>query len=203
MSVDYSQLPDEPRSKSATATWKGHIFDILDPATWRFDIEEIARSLSNNVRYNGHTDRPLTIAEHSINVMMWLSNKDYNYHVQLLGLMHEVAEAYVGDIPGPWKPLVSVDGRPIKEIEEDIEVAFFDEIGMAEAYIRHWHLIKEADIAVYLLERDSRPDPSNGKFSHDDWYQFFLASYETLSREVAKEKNELIRLELSQPEYTD
>ena len=79
-------------------TYTGKRFDILEPTFDQFDIEDIAVSLSRIPRFNGHTELPYTVAEHSV-IISTLVPREY----QFMALMHEVTEPYMGDMNRPLK----------------------------------------------------------------------------------------------------
>ena len=66
-------------------------------------IEDIAYSLSMQCRFNGHTNRFFSVAEHSINVTSVLKKLNFPAKTQLLGLLHDASEAYLADILAPIK----------------------------------------------------------------------------------------------------
>ena len=78
----------------------------LSPKTiWRTDQPtpafyqniDLARTLSQINRYNGHTSRPYSVAEHSILVAALLPQR-----LCRLGLLHDAGEAATGDTTRPW-----------------------------------------------------------------------------------------------------
>ena len=79
-------------------TYTGHHFDIFDPDPAKIHIEDIAHHLSLINRFNGATLFPYSVAQHSLMVSS-LCPQEY----KLAGLMHDAAEAYVGDFPAPWR----------------------------------------------------------------------------------------------------
>lgn len=83
-------------------TFTGIKFDILNPTIEMICIEDIAHGLSNICRYGGQSKNFYSVAEHS----WWISIellKGLNPQFQLAGLMHDAAEAYIGDMVRPLK----------------------------------------------------------------------------------------------------
>lgn len=78
-------------------TYTGKHFDFLNPSPDQVDIKDIAFSLANQCRFNGHVPF-LSVAEHSVAVAARLPPT-----LQLAGLLHDAAEAYLSDIPSPIK----------------------------------------------------------------------------------------------------
>ena len=111
-------------------TVSGKIIDLENPDPEKICINDIAWALSRIVRYTGHTVQriPYTVGQHSIVVSSMArkaaveadaSELDIEI-ISILGLLHDAAEAYTGDISGPLKKIQSL--RPIiKSIEHEIE----------------------------------------------------------------------------------
>lgn len=64
-------------------------------------IKDIAHALSLICRYNGHCGRMYSVADHSIRVARMLEGSGW----ELGALMHDSAEAYLGDVIRPLKHL--------------------------------------------------------------------------------------------------
>jgi len=79
-------------------------------------IEDIAHSLSLLCRYNGHCKSFFSVGEHSVRVSRIVPPED-----KLMGLLHDAAEAYVGDISRP----VKYSFPDIKELELKIQADIF------------------------------------------------------------------------------
>lgn len=85
-------------------TFQGHVIDPLNPDPDKITIVDIAHALSFIPRFNGHTQRFYSVAEHSIEV--WEDvRKEFpgNFRLQLAALLHDASEAYLLDIPTPVK----------------------------------------------------------------------------------------------------
>lgn len=79
-------------------TYNGEFF-TLDPQDFSgIDIHNLAHALSGVNRFNSHTQRMYSVGEHSIHVASMLPPE-----LQLVGLLHDGSEAYIQDIPSPFK----------------------------------------------------------------------------------------------------
>ena len=81
-------------------THSGRYFDFTKPHEHDFQIEDIAKALSNICRFNGHCPF-YSVAQHSVAVSM-LVPPEY----AMEGLMHDAPEAYLGDVTAPLKMLL-------------------------------------------------------------------------------------------------
>lgn len=84
-------------------TYTGKRFDPLNPDPSLIDIQDIAHALSNICRFGGHSSRFYSVAEHSVLVGEALWNLHHDADLALAGLLHDAAEAYLGDVPRPLK----------------------------------------------------------------------------------------------------
>lgn len=81
-------------------TYTGRAFDLNDPQPQQVSIEDIAHALSLICRFTGHCGKFYSVAEHSV-----LVSRYCQWPTE--GLMHDAAEAYVGDVSNPLKRLLS------------------------------------------------------------------------------------------------
>ena len=79
-------------------TYKGHKFRPFKPDKQVIDIEDIAHSLSNQCRFVGMTSEFYSVAQHSFHVSYAVPPE-----LALDGLLHDSAEAYLGDMATPIK----------------------------------------------------------------------------------------------------
>lgn len=79
-------------------TRTGKKFFPCNPRIEDVDVEDIAHALSHICRFGGHSSRFYSVAEHSI-VASVLCPDEF----KLKGLLHDAAEAYLGDVPSPMK----------------------------------------------------------------------------------------------------
>lgn len=95
-------------------TSNGREFHLLaeDPG---FVIAEIAHALGNACRYGGHCSQFYSVAEHS--VLVSEIAEELKLCDPFEALMHDASEAYIVDIPGPWKHLLP----DYQKLEADLE----------------------------------------------------------------------------------
>ena len=80
------------------STYTGKQFFPLDPQQDQVDIEDIAHGLAYQCRFNGQTRYFYSVAQHSLIVAGLVPKRLY-----LAALLHDAAEAYMGDMVKPLK----------------------------------------------------------------------------------------------------
>lgn len=96
-------------------TFLGNKFYFLEPEKSHISSRDITHSLSNLCRYTGHCIRPYTVAEHCILLSYNVPDKYKQW-----ALLHDAAEAYIGDISGPLKQTIKLVSPIISNLEERI-----------------------------------------------------------------------------------
>jgi uncharacterized protein len=76
------------------------------PAPDMIHLRDIAHHLSLINRFNGATETPYSVAQHSVLVADLLFAKRCAPHVVMGGLLHDAHEAYLGDTATPVKELL-------------------------------------------------------------------------------------------------
>ncbi len=102
-------------------TYTGNKFYALDPRPEEVHIEDIAHSLSMMCRYAGHCEKFYSVAEHSV-----LVAENLPPELQLWGLLHDASEAYLVDIPRPFKSYLN----NYYELENSIMNVVCDKFGL-------------------------------------------------------------------------
>jgi len=82
-------------------TYTGRMVDILAPQPDEILIEDIAHALANQCRFNSHTSRYYSVAQHSILVSDLAEELTENKQAALYALLHDAHEAYLGDVVRP------------------------------------------------------------------------------------------------------
>jgi len=85
----------------ALETFTGGRFHPFDPDPSDVHIADIAGGLAHTCRFGGHCRSFYSVAQHSLFVASEL--EDQGPRLELYGLLHDAAEAYLGDLPRPVK----------------------------------------------------------------------------------------------------
>lgn len=99
----------------------GKFYSYLNPEQNKWDIEDIALSLSNLCRYSGQVGKFYSIAQHCYLVSYAVDQK-----YALDGLLHDGVEAFMVDIPTPLKVLLP----DYKALEAKHEAEMFRRFGL-------------------------------------------------------------------------
>lgn len=135
--------PIRMQEGAAIAINGGQRFNYADPSLEGVDIEDLASALAKMNRYSGHTNQMYTVAQHSLIVSNFVGP---DIETQLWGLLHDIGEIFIGDIPSPFKNMIPA----IEEYEMKILRV------VAEKYDLCWPIpdrVFEVDKKVYGWER--------------------------------------------------
>ena len=133
-------------------TFTGIQFDLQNPTPEMVQIQDIAAALSKLCRFNGHTTSFYSVAQHSVAVSE-IVPLEYAFEA----LLHDAAEAYIGDMTSPLKSMLP----EYRRIEEKVETVIRERFGLASKSA----IVKEADLKMLKEEQkklmracfDSRP----------------------------------------------
>ena len=109
-----------PNGSSRDYAWiethRGRHFHLDKPA---FDIHDIAHALGNMCRFGGHCRQFYSVAEHSLLVASLVDHLSLGDPFE--ALLHDGHEAYVMDLPAPWKAVLP---EYKAKLEHPLEVRF-------------------------------------------------------------------------------
>lgn len=148
-------------------TVTGNYFDLAAPETTPITIEDIAHGLSNICRFTGQISNFYSVAEHCVHCSFYVEPVEH----ALAALMHDAAEAFVGDVSRPLKALLP----EYRVIEERISRMIMAQFGIP------WPMhpaIKIVDNRLLVTEQRQRMNNS------DDW-GLWTEGVEPIPRELA------------------
>lgn len=138
---------------STIQTHSGKLIDLRNMESCNVNIQDIVHGLSAIRRFNG---RGITVLQHTLSMFDFVRamyrGKDRE---QLLGavLVHDLAEAYIGDIIQPVKAAVPQVARLEKSVQNTIlrKLCWCDEDGRHDI---DPHLLPDSDIAAHVKHID-------------------------------------------------
>ncbi len=125
----------------------GGYLDLLDPKPKQFTFRDIAKALSKICRYGSQCDRFYSVAEHSLHCSNVAKDDCLGREVQAACLMHDAAEAFIGDIIKPLKNLLPQYLEIEAKLEAIIESKYSVDFSNAS--------VKQIDLELLFHERRS------------------------------------------------
>lgn len=104
------------KEESFVITHSGQRAWPFDAERWQPNIEDIAHSLANQARFNGHGRFFYSVAQHCCLMAQFVKHKGFGKKDILRALLHDAAEAYFGDIVTPVKSCLPLWFRVKEEI---------------------------------------------------------------------------------------
>ena len=161
----------QPEPGPFLQTVSGRRVNPFDPDPSQLDVEDIARALANVCRFGGHSRAFYSVAQHSVIVSELVEQRGGDAEDVFAALMHDAAEAYLGDMPHPLKHRSPL-GAAFKDAEDHLERALRERFGIKPDVPE----IKRADRALLATERRA--------FSGENWHWPELEGVEPLDLEL-------------------
>jgi hypothetical protein len=127
-------------------TYTGGGFHPFDPEPEDVRLSDIAGGLAHTCRFGGHCRRFYSVAHHSLHVGSELS--DRGPRLELLGLLHDAGEAYLGDLPRP----VKAEFEAFDRVEDRILRAVWSALGVEPPTADEWEAVMADDDRLLACE---------------------------------------------------
>lgn len=125
-------------------THSGRMVNLADVLPEDLDPGDIAHRLARVCRFGGATRRVYSVAQHCVYVARNIVTQDVR--IQRAALLHDAAEAYIGDMTSGLKRLCP----DYKRVEAQVERAIVARFGLSVGL--DYPAIKEADLRARLSE---------------------------------------------------
>lgn len=135
-------------------TWSGQKIFVLEPKAEAIKPRDIAHALSRICRFGGHVPQFYSVAEHCI-IMSRVCEPEIALHC----LLHDAAEAYLGDLIMP----VKAEFEGIDVMEENLLITIYEALGLAWPSAAVWDRVKYWDLRMLATEKAKMLLPL------DDW----------------------------------
>ncbi len=152
-------------------TVSGRWVNPFDPDPDQIDLGDIARALANQCRFGGHCRAFYSVAQHCVVVSELIEAEGGSASDALGALMHDAAEAYLGDLPHPIKHRSEL-GAAFREAEKPLDAVIRDRFSLSGDAAA----IKRIDRALLATERRT--------FSAETWHWPELEGVEPLELEL-------------------
>lgn len=137
-------------------TRSGVLFEVGNLRPEQVRISDIVYRLSRIVRFGGDAGS-YTVAHHSLAAMRLAQHLGYHDRAAAACLIHDLHEAYTGDVPSPIKPML---GEAWFSLERQAFEAVMEALGTAELFYDHIDVVKRVDgLLLHAEARALYPNP--------------------------------------------
>jgi uncharacterized protein len=130
-------------------TFTGRKFDLLEVSPEQIQIKDIAHALSLICRFAGHTRKFYSVADHSIFV-----SKIVPKNLKLAALLHDAAEAYLGDISRPLKQLLKKSSPCYSMMEDNLNRCIEERFALKRHSLTSSIIIYADNVSLSTEKRD-------------------------------------------------
>lgn len=135
------RVKEVKKETAIIVTYTGLEFDLLNITEDSINLVDIAHALTLCPRWGGHSNKFYSVAQHSIDVMNKVPDE-----YKLAALLHDASEAYLGDMPSPFKKHMPAFHNFEKEIMKVIANKYGFEYPLNP-------IVKQADIDCFIEEQ--------------------------------------------------
>ena len=162
-------------------TYSGTHFFPTEPDMKDFHIRDVAHALSFICRGNGHVKQFFSVGQHCINCSLEAEARGYSERVVLACLLHDASEAYMSDVPRPFKKYL----KDYKKLEDRLLSLVYEKYLGSDITEAEARLVKQIDNDIlaydlfYLLDEGCKEDLPEMKrpFSYE------VRSFESVAQE--------------------
>lgn len=140
----------------------GTYLDLLNPQPDQFTLSDIAGALSKICRFGGQVPLFYSVAEHCVHAANIAIEDGHDSKTCAAVLMHDAAEAFLGDIVKPLKVMLPEYAELERRMEEVIGAKFGID------WIAAKDVICEIDRAMLIAERKTLFIPDGVKWHGED-----------------------------------
>lgn len=140
--TDYIQ-PITESNVGLANTWRGKLLNYNSVDASMICLEDIAKGLSNICRFGGQISDFYSVAQHTL--LVWHLAPT---HLKRAALLHDAAEAYLGDVVKPLKVLL---GDAYAKFEKAFETVIFEKYGVSLDELAE---LKQYDIEALEIENN-------------------------------------------------
>jgi len=144
---------------------------LMDPLPSDIDVADIACGLAKQCRFAGQCRGFMSVAQHSVIVADALQADGARPELALAGLLHDAAEAYLGDMVSPFKKAMPEYRLAEARMLEAIAVALDVDVNLMRG-----EEVRRADVRALATERRD--------LVQDVGYDWGLGSVETFNAKV-------------------
>lgn len=146
---------------------------IFDPQTDEINLMDISVALCGIRRFCGRG--PTSVAQHSL----YLADQCTTVHEQLYALLHDAAEAYLGDIPRPFRN--TIPGYSV--VEFGIVAAIYRHLKCEWPTVDDVAAVTDLDDNACMVEREHPDTNTTGKLFRND-PEFFCDTINAIALDV-------------------
>jgi len=165
-------------------TISGKKFNLLEPTVEMVDLLDIAKGLAYKPHFGGMSPRFFSVAEHCLLVRYLLIKNTVHVSlgIELAALLHDAAEAYIGDMIKPLKVHLPF----YCEVEDRIMKVIFEHFGLKVYLLK---LVKKYDLKAQEIEYNCFFKGSEYPLLYHDPEKALMVYHAELQKAIAKHQS--------------